>query len=44
MPRAMAPPDRDTPTVVEEGRGSMHMLQLWSCWSFRQGVYDTEAD
>jgi hypothetical protein len=33
-----------TPTAAEEGRGSTHMLQLWSCWSFCQGVYDTEPE
>jgi hypothetical protein len=28
----------------KNGCGSPHLLQLWSCWSFCQRVYDTEAD
>jgi hypothetical protein len=38
------PTNRVAPTTTEDGRGPTHMLQLWSCWPFRQGLYGTETE
>jgi hypothetical protein len=38
------PTNRVAPTTTEDGRGPTHMLQLWSCWPFRQGLYGTKTE